>query len=75
MPIIQVKVRPGARISTLEPQPDGTFIAIVKAPPVEGKANAELVALVAKHFEVSKSSVSVKACAGARLKLVSVADK
>jgi uncharacterized protein YggU (UPF0235/DUF167 family) len=75
MPIIQVKVRPGARISTLEPQPDGRFIASVKAPPVDGKANAELVALVAKHFEVSKFSVSLKAGAGARLKLVSVADK
>jgi uncharacterized protein YggU (UPF0235/DUF167 family) len=56
----------------MEALEDGTFVAMLKAPPVDGKANAELVSLVARHFGASKSAVSIKAGAGARLKLVSV---
>ncbi len=41
MLIIKVKVRPNARASALEEQDDGTFVASVKAPPVDGKAKAE----------------------------------
>ncbi|MBK9136082.1 MAG: DUF167 domain-containing protein [Betaproteobacteria bacterium] len=73
MPVIQVKVRPNARASSLEQQADGTYLAQLKAPPVDGKANAELVALVARRFGVAKAAVSIKAGAGGRMKLVSVA--
>ena len=74
MPIIQVKVKPGARASKFERLSDGTYAATLKSPPVDGKANAELVTLIARHFGVPKSSVTIKAGAGARLKLVSVMD-
>jgi uncharacterized protein YggU (UPF0235/DUF167 family) len=40
---------------------------------MDGKANAELVVLVACRFGVSGAAVTIKAGAGARLKLVSVA--
>jgi len=73
MPVIKVRVRPNARSSSLEEQDDGTFVANLKAPPVDGKANAELVVLVARPFNVSRGAVTIKAGAGARLKLVSVA--
>ena len=72
MPIIQVKVEPNARVSSLEALSDGTYLATLKAPPVDGKANAELVTLVARQFGCSKSAVSIKAGAGARMKLVAV---
>jgi hypothetical protein len=75
MPVIKVKVRPNARTSSLEKQDDGTFVASLKAPPVDGKANAELVVLVARQFGISRAAVASKAGAGARLKLVSVATK
>jgi hypothetical protein len=73
MPIITVKVRPSARSSSLEEQGDGTFVANLKAPPVDGKANAELVVLVARRFRVPKACVTIKTGAGGRVKLVSVA--
>ena len=73
MPVIQVKVKPNARVSSLEVLSDGTYLATLKAPPVDGKANAELVTLVARQFGCSKSAVSIKAGAGARMKLVAVA--
>ena len=42
------------------------------APPVDGKANAELIALVAQHFGCRKADVTIKAGAGGRMKLVTV---
>jgi uncharacterized protein len=73
MSVIQVKVKPSSRESALEELSDGSFSATLKSPPVDGKANAELIALVAKHFKVSKSEVTIKSGAGARMKLVAVA--
>jgi uncharacterized protein (TIGR00251 family) len=72
--ILQVKVKPNARASALTEQPDGTWLATLKAPPVDGKANAELVALVAGHFGCRRAQVSIKAGAAGRLKLVKIAD-
>jgi uncharacterized protein (TIGR00251 family) len=70
--IIQVKVKPNARVSALEPAEGGTWLARLKAAPVEGKANEELIALVARHFGCRKSAVSIKAGASARTKLVRI---
>jgi uncharacterized protein YggU (UPF0235/DUF167 family) len=42
----------------------------VAAPPVEGAANAALLALLAKTLGVPKSSLSIASGAGARLKLI-----
>jgi uncharacterized protein (TIGR00251 family) len=72
MPVIQIKVKPNAGSSSLEMQEDGTWLAKLKAPPVDGKANAELTALVAKAFHCPKAAVRIKSGAGSRLKLVSI---
>jgi uncharacterized protein (TIGR00251 family) len=45
----------------------------VAAPPVEGAANAALIAFLAKALGVSKSSVTIASGAGARLKLIDIA--
>lgn len=70
MRIIQVRVKPNARASRLEPAEEGPWLAQLKAPPVDGKANAELIALFAEHFACPKSAVTIKAGAGGRMKLV-----
>jgi uncharacterized protein (TIGR00251 family) len=72
MKTLQVKVKPNARTSGLEQLGDGTWVARVKSPPVDGKANAELVTLVARHFEVHKAQVSIRRGASGRLKLVQI---
>lgn len=71
---LQVKVKPNARVSVLEAQDDGTWLARLKSPPVDGKANEELIALVAAHFGARKAQVSIKSGAGGRLKLVQIDD-
>jgi uncharacterized protein YggU (UPF0235/DUF167 family) len=75
MRTIQVKVKPNARESRLEPLGDGTWLALLKSAPVDGKANAELIALVAGHFGLRKASVSLKSGASGRVKLVQVEDR
>jgi uncharacterized protein len=69
---IQVKVKPNARVSALEQQADGSWLAQLKSPPVDGKANEELVALVAKHFGRRKSQVAIRSGASGRMKLVQI---
>lgn len=71
--IIDVKVRPNARASTLAEQPDGTWRAELKAQPQDGKANAELVALVAKHFGVPRAAVTIRSGLASRSKRVTIA--
>ena len=70
--IIQVKVKPNARTSTFEPAGDGTWLAQIKSAPIDGKANAELIALVADHFQCRKSAVTIKSGASGRMKLVRI---
>ena len=74
MKTLSVKVKPSARTSALEPLADGSWVARVKSPPVDGKANTELVALIAAHFGVRKAQVSIRSGASARTKLVRIDD-
>ena len=69
---LKIKVKPGAKTESLVTTEDGTWIASVKAQPVDGKANAALLALVVKHFAVARSAVQLKSGAGSRLKLIQV---
>jgi len=70
--ILQVKVKLRAKTSELSKAADGTWIARLKSPPVDGKANEELVGLVAETFKCTRSSVTIKAGATGRTKLVRV---
>ena len=72
MKTIQIKVKPNARVSELEEMGDGSWLAKLKSPPVDGKANEELVALIARHFGCRKSEVSIKSGASGRMKLVQI---
>lgn len=72
MTVIRVKVKTNARVSALEEATDGTFVAQVKSPPVDGRANAELIELVARRFQCSKASVSILSGASSRIKLVRI---
>jgi uncharacterized protein (TIGR00251 family) len=72
--MLQVKVKPGARVEELTQQADGSWLARVKAPPVDGKANEALVALIAAHFKLRKAQVTIRRGTSSRLKLVSISD-
>jgi len=54
---------------------DGTFRASLKSSPVDGRANAELIRLVASHFARRVSAVTIKSGASGRSKLVVIDDE
>jgi uncharacterized protein (TIGR00251 family) len=70
--IIQVKVKLNARVSALDEAADGSFVAHIKSPPIDGRANAELIELVARRFQCRKAAVSIKAGASSRTKWVEI---
>jgi uncharacterized protein (TIGR00251 family) len=70
--VLQVKVKPNARASQLVAQDDGTWLAQIAAPPVDGRANDALIALIAKHFGVRRTQVRIKTGSSARIKLVQI---
>jgi uncharacterized protein (TIGR00251 family) len=69
---LRVKVKPSARVSSLRQGSDGSWQAMLKALPIDGKANEELIALVAEHFKCRKADVAIKSGASGRNKLVKV---
>ena len=71
MKIIEVKVKPNARARALDEE-GGVWRAQLKSPPVDGKANAELITLVAERFGVPKSAVSIRRGASGRVKRVQI---
>jgi uncharacterized protein (TIGR00251 family) len=71
---LRVRVKPNARVCGLEKTSDGTWVARVKSPPVDGKANDELVRLIAEHFSVRRAQVSIRAGASSRMKLVQIEE-
>jgi uncharacterized protein (TIGR00251 family) len=74
MKTIQVKVKPNARASSLEETATGVWLAQLKSPPVDGKANGELIALVAQRFGCRKARVTIKSGGSGRTKLVQIND-
>jgi uncharacterized protein len=73
--VIQVKVKPNSRVSAFEQAEDGTWLARLRSAPIDGKANEELIALVADHFQCRKSAVSIKSGASGRVKLVRIEER
>lgn len=70
--IIEIKVKPNARASLLTQLEDGSWLAQLKAAPVDGKANQELITLVARQFGCAKAAVTIKSGASGRLKRVRI---
>jgi uncharacterized protein (TIGR00251 family) len=71
--VITVKVKPRSPVSELLREASGEWVARLKSPPVDGKANAELIALIAQRFGCAKAAVSIVSGASARTKRVRLA--
>jgi len=68
----QVKVKPNAQKQKIDEAADGSLIVHLKSPPVEGKANEELIKRLAKKFEVQRSQIIIKSGISSRNKLVEI---
>ena len=54
-----VRVVPRASKSEIVGEHDGALKIRIAAPPVEGAANAELIKLLSKRFDVPKSAIEI----------------
>lgn len=70
--LVSVRVKPNSKQPRVDAAADGTLTAFLKSPPVEGKANEELIARLAAHYKVPKSSVRIKSGLASRTKRVEV---
>lgn len=68
----QVKVKPNSKKQSIEESLDGSLTVHLKSPPVDGKANKELIELLAEKFNVSKSQILIKAGLSSRSKLIEI---
>ena len=56
---ISVRVRPNARRTGVEQQEDGSYRVSVTASPVEGKANEQLIEVLADFFDKPKRAITI----------------
>jgi len=69
---LKVRVQPKASRNQIDGFEDGTLRLRVTAPPVDGKANAGVIALMAKMLGVSKSRLEIVRGHGSRDKVISI---
>ena len=68
----RVKVKPNSKQQKIEELADSSLIVYLKSPPVDGKANEELIKLLAKKFDVSKSSIRIKSGTTSQQKVIEI---
>ena len=70
--LVSVRVKPNSKNPRIERAEDGTLTAYLKSPPIQGKANQELIARLAESFGVPKSRLRIKSGLASRTKLVEI---
>lgn len=56
---ITVKVKANSKKNSVEEGPGGELRVFVKAPPQEGRANEAVIEVLAAHFRVPKSRITI----------------
>lgn len=69
---IRVKVKPNSKAPKIIEEEDASLTVYLKSPPVDGKANEELIKTLAEKYNVPKSDVTIKSGLSARQKLVEI---
>lgn len=72
MKTLHIKVKPNSKQTKIEAGEGNLWIVHLKSPPVDGKANAELIKLLAKFLKVSKSSIQIKSGHTSRFKQIEI---
>lgn len=74
--ILTVKVRPNSTKTKISGWIDaGTVVIDIKSPPVDGRANVELINFLAKELRIAKSLIEIKRGQGSKVKHVAVPDE
>ena len=71
--LLHLIVKPNSRTNQLDEDGYGNMIVRVKAPPVDGKANKELIRFLAEILRLPKSSIEILAGENSKYKKVNIA--
>jgi hypothetical protein len=69
---LTIRVKPNAKQTSIRQESDGSLTIALKSPPVDGKANQELIQLLAQTYKVPKSAIRIKSGLSSRLKRVEI---
>ena len=69
---VAVRVIPRAKRHAVEPQPDGSLVVRVTAPPEDGRANDAVLDALAAHFGVRRAAVRILRGATSRRKVIAL---
>jgi uncharacterized protein (TIGR00251 family) len=69
---IYVKVSPKSSRNEIVQISEGEYKVKLTAAPVDGKANEALIEILAKHFEVAKSCISIVGGKSTKTKIVDI---
>ena len=70
--IYEVRVKPNSKKGPLVIAEGNQLTVYLREKPIEGEANAALVRLLAKHFDITKTSILIKSGKRGRTKLVEI---
>lgn len=71
---IQIKVKPGSKNEEVTQKGD-TLVVTTKEPPKEGRANRQVIKLLAKHFKVPQNQVKLVSGFKKRDKVVEIVQR
>lgn len=69
---ITVTVKPNSKQQKIEDLEDGSLKVYLKSSPINGKANLELIQVLADRYKVPKSHVQIKLGLASRQKVVEI---
>ncbi len=72
--IYEVMVKPNSKKGPLVIANNNQLTIYLREKPVDGEANAALIKLLAKHFQVSKGAIRIKTGARGRKKLIEIPE-
>ncbi len=69
---VTVHVKLNSRKKAVEMREDGSLRVYLSAPPIEGRANEQLIEVLAEHFGKAKRDISIVAGRRGKLKIVEI---
>lgn len=69
---IRVKVKPNSSQQRIEELADGSLMVDLKSSPIKGKANKELIKILAKKYGVNQGQIIIKSGATSKQKLIEI---
>lgn len=69
---INLKVKTRAKADSIKELNTNNFVISVKAPPIDNKANAKLIKMLADHFGISRSRINIVSGRSSKNKTVEI---